>query len=1131
MFAYNKADKAISSYSIEEYFPKASSVTALLVEKDNLYVGSDIGLHRISLSGNEVAHVIQRPDSSVSLKKEPIFEIKRSPNGTLWVAAEKLYIVNEKRNALETPPNLYPALHKSAINIVWRFDFDEFGNFYGADTQRGLFVVPRSTEKLKVLNHLGVIETSSINDLLFSDEVTFWYLTSGHLTRYSAITGDSDRISLPTNTESWFLSIADENITFVNKSGETFQVSKKFEGIFSKGNILNTNGISGTIVNTAISAGGTFLTINSKRGINLYRLVKSKLIPVPLSNAVSLLSPHNPDGTIYAGVIGEGGYQLSVSDDDLRIKKVFEKLGWGAVCLHEQREENLWACSTGEGAILHPVARDDNVRHVLNGNVIRGIGSISDKEILIATNTGLFYADTEQEQTIALDRSFGITDSDFEYDAIRSSAALSVVRGDRFVYVINHESLKLNINNYVKNKPYVYIYEAVAYTNGKHSIREHLAELNVKKSARDTILLEPEYNNLALKLTTSDYLDHEDHKIRYRAKGISKGWRLLNNQQEILLENIPPGSYELQIRTEHKSIAKDFENRIITIIVAPPWWLSPVAYAVYSLIVLVIIGYAVIKVRARIAAQSEKLAGKVDEQKQVLEQNQTYIRTILKRKHRVLLNVAKEIQTPLTLILGPLQLVQDNPDDAENPRRISVIAHNARRLHLLINQITEVERLESASALPRQSYSIKAHFPVLLANLESEFQRKDVRLITRLRATGFISLLPESLEKIVYNLVRNAIAASPPGGEVTIETRCEALQLIIRVKDAGVALSETETADIFERFVQSDADTGSRWLPGLAIVKEACLANAGWIGVDSKTGRGNCLSVYLPLLNLSEEQPQTPPMVVDIVPRVPRINDDRPIVLIVEDNPDMRQYLKDTLRLSYNCVEAAEGNQALKTMQVIIPDLVISDSNMPQCDGFALRRAMLQNPSLKGIPFVLINEVQDGEMMEQCVELNIDSILEKPVEAATLRYTAYQLLSLLSRNRKAPEPVAEPSPFEVPAFANAKDQAFYTGFMHVLSKHFHDEAFSKSDAANLMAVSERQLSRKLQALFAMNFSEILKHYRIFRAKKLLDEGMQVTQVAYDVGFSTLSYFSRSFKIQCNETPSQYQEKAVISEVN
>lgn len=277
--------------------------------------------------------------------------------------------------------------------------------------------------------------------------------------------------------------------------------------------------------------------------------------------------------------------------------------------------------------------------------------------------------------------------------------------------------------------------------------------------------------------------------------------------------------------------------------------------------------------------------------------------------------------------------------------------------------------------------------------------------------------------------------------------------------------------------------------------------------------------------------PETPPMVVNIVPRIPRIDDERPIVLIVEDNPDMRQYLKDTLRELYNCIEAADGNQALKTMRVIVPDLVISDRYMSQCDGFALRQAMNQETTLKDIPFILINDVQDSEVMEQCVALNIDSMLEKPVEAATLRYTAYQLLSLLSRSKKEVIGTTEPSPFEVPEFANAKEQAFYTGFMHVLSRHFHDEAFGKTEAANLMAVSERQLSRKLQALFAMNFSEILKLYRIYRAKRLLDEGMQVTHVAYEVGFSTLSYFSRSFKIQCNETPSQYQERAASSAIS
>ena len=1130
IFAYSKTDNEITSYSIEEFLPEASTVTALLVEEDALYVGSDIGLHRINLIDNNVVHLIKRPTSDASLKKEPFFEIKRSPNGTLWAAAEKLYIVNEKHNKLETPTYLYPSLQKSVINIVWRFAFDEYGNFYGADTQRGLFVIPHSTEKLKVLSHEGKIENSSISDLLFNGESRFWYLTPGHLTRYDESTGESFRVSLPKNTESWFLAKTEETLTLVNREGEVFQISSDMDGLVKKSNILKTNNISGSIVNTAIGSAGTFLTINSKRGINLYRFIEGKLIPIPLSNAVSLLSNHNPEGSIYAGVTGEGGYQLSKNNDDVRIKKVFEKLGWGTVCLHSQQGEKIWACSTGEGAILHSAAYEAPL-HILNDKVIRGIGSISDDEILIATNTGLYYFNMKSDAMVALDRSFGITDSDFEYDAIRSSQLISLVRGDRFTYVINHESLKSNIDSYLKKEATIHFYEAISYTKEEHSSRELLADINTIKQKRNVIRLDYDFNNLALKFTVTDRLDHEDYTVGYRVEGLNESWNNLDSREGVVLENIPPGSYILQIRAKREIFENNGFYRSITIIVAPPWWQTPYAYAAYFLAGLLVLIYAVLQIKARVAARNEELAEKVDEQKQALEQNQTYIRTILKRKHRALLNVAKEIQTPLTLILGPLQLVQDQPNDVDNPRRINVIARNARRLHLLINQFTEVERLESSKSLPRQSYPIKEHFPVLLANLEPEITRKAIKLTARLKATGFISLLPESLEKIVYNLVRNAIAASPHGGEVTIETRCEALQLVIVVKDSGEALSESDAADVLERFAQNDADSEEEWLPGLAIAKEASLANSGWIGIDSKPGRGNRLSVYLPLINLSEEMPLSPPMVVDVVPRIPRIDDQRPIVLIVDDNPDMRQYLKDTLRLSYNCMEASQGKQALKTMQVIVPDLVISDGHMPECDGFALREAMLKTPALEDIPFILINDEQSDDMLEQCVELNIDSILEKPVEAATLRYTTGQLLSLLSRNKKATAPVTESSPFDVPAFTNAKDQAFYTGFMQVLSKHYHDEAFNKCDAASLMAVSERQLSRKLLALFKMNFSEILKHYRIFNAKKLLDEGKQVTQVAYDVGFSTVSYFSRSFKIQCNETPSQYQERKVSSEAS
>ncbi|WP_169334829.1 helix-turn-helix domain-containing protein [Salinimonas chungwhensis] len=1126
VFAYNKLTKRLVSYSIEEFFPAVSKLTALYAEEDNLFIGSDLGLHRIDLKSNHISHVTARPSDIGIEQNEPVYEIKRAPNGRLWVAAERLFTVDEDRELLQLPTHLFPSFQTAFVEIVWRFSFDEQSNLYGADTQRGLFVIPEYATDLQILNHNKIIETGLVNDIAFKNETSFWYTSPKAVTIYDSSSNSSKRITLPTTKKTWILSMFPEGVDVIDEDGNVYSVSLRTLGVLGKENIFAKSQINGVVTDTALSENGSFLVVNSKQGNNLYRFQHGKALPLPFVSEVSLLSNNNLEGPIYVGVVGQGGYHAEINaDKEVVFKKAFEGLDWNTACIHIYPNEQVWTCSA-EGALLKIAEKDSQYDNaILKESVVRGIGSISGSELLVATNTGLFYVDSKKDITVPLDRTFGISDNDFEYDAIRSTSSISTVYGDRFIYIINHNSLRESIKEYLNHSSPVHIFSAISINKKEESKKTHLSETSLFSEGTTKMEVESDKDSIVFRLGVANYLDYESLKIQYRMHGIDGQWVSLDsNESEVIFSDLSPGEHIFQSRTVLEVSNRPNPINSLIIHVAPPWWLTLYAFICYILIFIVVLSFGIRALKKRLNAQSEALSGKVDEQRHELTHTQTYIKTLLSRKHQVFLKVAREVQTPLALILGPLQYIKENPNDTGNGQRINVMARNAKRLHLLINQMTEIEQLEQSKKRKKQTYQIRQHIPRLLANLEPVISQKNICLSTRLRATGAITLLSGSLEKIFYSLVTSVLERCTEGTEIALHTRCEALHLVIQIRDSEPAMSEEEQASIFDNVASYGDKTEGDWSPKLSLVREATLANAGWFGLDSDPVKGNCFSVYLPLINLSEGLSASAPAVTEVLPKLPRVETNRPVVLIVEDNPDMRQYLADALKSDYNCLESTDGKHALQVMAAVPTCLVISDTNMPYCDGYQLISAMKADSRFNHIPFLLISEVPSTNIMQKCVDLGIDNVLVKPVDIGELRYTVHNLVGRHARSSHEKNSVNALSPFAIPEFENARDQAFYTRFINLLAAHYQEEGFGKLEAASALAMSDRQLSRKLRAIFAMSFSETLKEYRIHRAKIMLSQGHQVTEVAYEVGFNTTSYFSRSFKASCNETPSQYQDR-------
>ena len=1119
--------KSISYFPTSTYFANADVLTALLVEEENVLVGSNENIYSLEKSSLNVRSIINDNRSWQSVSDAAVFKLLRDPAGTLWVASDRLYQVDEKKRVLLTPKILYPLLSSSAAELVLDFTFDKKGNLFAADTQRGLFAIPSKASSVEFLGGDLEVSSDAIYDVAFAPDSTIYFTRENKLSAYDFDSKEIVDFILSSPGHYSIIATAKEHITLVSKLGvvEIIDTASRKSRIVDR---LADHYDEDAIVTDVVSADGktVYMLVKGTSEDELIRWRDGEITKIfeGRLNRIAL----GDKSTLFVSSPYDGIYKLTENGRNVDLEKISARKFSGLACLYQDEQQRLWMCGDGEGLFYIDSAKQLKVANNFKHRYIRGIRQIDTDKYMVATNSGLYLYDLQNATVLSLGKGFGISDVDFEYDALYSDDQNLVVIGDNYSYRVHKKSLKEKLERYSDELPHVIFTAPRVYDSEDGRVKGVDKRLYEDESNKLTIFRNETLFDI--ELVVSDYIEKAESLIEYRLIGSDDLWQEADHSTaRVTFSSLPHGTYELQTR-----IKSDLENMPINsliIHVAPPWWLTLYAFICYILVFIVVLSFGIRALKKRLNAQSEALSGKVDEQRHELTHTQTYIKTLLSRKHQVFLKVAREVQTPLALILGPLQYIKENPNDTGNGQRINVMARNAKRLHLLINQMTEIEQLEQSKKRKKQTYQIRQHIPRLLANLEPVISQKNICLSTRLRATGAITLLSGSLEKIFYSLVTSVLERCTEGTEIALHTRCEALHLVIQIRDSEPAMSEEEQASIFDNVASYGDKTEGDWSPKLSLVREATLANAGWFGLDSDPVKGNCFSVYLPLINLSEGLSASAPAVTEVLPKLPRVETNRPVVLIVEDNPDMRQYLADALKSDYNCLESTDGKHALQVMAAVPTCLVISDTNMPYCDGYQLISAMKADSRFNHIPFLLISEVPSTNIMQKCVDLGIDNVLVKPVDIGELRYTVHNLVGRYARSSHEKNSVNALSPFAIPEFENARDQAFYTRFINLLAAHYQEEGFGKLEAASALAMSDRQLSRKLRAIFAMSFSETLKEYRIHRAKIMLSQGHQVTEVAYEVGFNTTSYFSRSFKASCNETPSQYQDRIAEAPAN
>lgn len=540
-------------------------------------------------------------------------------------------------------------------------------------------------------------------------------------------------------------------------------------------------------------------------------------------------------------------------------------------------------------------------------------------------------------------------------------------------------------------------------------------------------------------------------------------------------------------------------------------------------------------------------------QTKVLNEKRKENARLLRSRSRFFANVSHEFRTPLTLILGPLDdWLNDPPSPVPDGLRtdLSRMRKSAGRLLRLINQLLDLARLEVGEWQPQfEPVDLVPFTRDLTRTFQGESERQNIDLTFDATGEARISADPEMLETVITNLVANAIKFTPEDGtvRVAVEPGDDAVSLIVR--DTGPGIPEEDVPHVFDRFHQADDSTLRRHDGtgiGLSLAKELVQAHGGAIEVESEVGFGTTFTVTLPTSQPGESAESSRPSDAARVNRppfhAPSIDVDTETsdatatngsassgakagaetILIVDDDPDIRSYVARGLSGTYQILEAENGWDGLDRAREAMPDLIITDVMMPDVDGYELCETIKSSDVLDHVPVLMLTARAEPDRAAEGFDAGADAYLAKPFSMRDLQSRIHSLLQNRRRLRKRfrRARLDEAETVEV----DSADERFIARARESVLNHLDDEHFNVDAFAADVGLSPRQLQRKLKSITDLTPSAFIRRMRLERGAQLVKQDYgTISEIAYEVGFSSPSYFSRCFKDEFGTSPSEFPE--------
>lgn len=827
--------------------------------------------------------------------------------------------------------------------------------------------------------------------------------------------------------------------------------------------------------------------------------------------------------------------------------------------IYEGSDEQLWIGTFGGGINSLDISKDSKQDHFvtygeregLPNQVIKSIQEDDAGFLWISTNKGLSKFDPIKKVFTNYDEHDGLQSNEFS-----ELASLRRNDGEMLFGGVNGFNAFYPDQIYENNKLPSVIISELLIANKKVEVGQKVKGRVLLPSAiseLEELQLKASENSFSIEFTALHFMAPAKNKFAYKLEGFDQDWiYTAADKRFATYTNLPPGIYTLMIKASNNDGLWNETPKQLRIKITPPFWLKWYAYVFYALL---IIGFMFLYRRYTIIGIHEKHQLTLDKLKNEKTEE------ISKQKLQFFTNISHELRTPLTLIKGPLDNLLLNESVRQIPElngKMSLMQRNTKYLLRLVNQILDFRKLDQGKMkLSLRQGDVVSFVSEVVETFSFLAKNKNIDIeIDKNTERIVLWFDPDVLEKVLYNLLSNACKFTPENGQITIKmttvfeqqkeaAKQEALQhyFELRVMDTGPGISPQHAEHVFERFYQEDQKNKPGAGIGLAFSKSLVELHLGEIAIEQRQGGGACFLVKLPLnesvyqasdfskaqlssYQVFEETENRLGAELESEAVLTQNNEDKtalPLLLIIDDNADVRSFLHQGLQNDFRIIAAKNGGEGFEMCIQHLPDIIISDVMMPVLNGIALCAKIKADSRVSHIPIILLTAKSTEENELEGINCGADAYIRKPFSLEILRVKMANIIrfreDLKRRFRK--ESLLEPSEIS----AESSDEIFLQKTMEIMETYLSNPDLSVEFVAKEMGISKSKLYLQIKTLTGQSTNEFIRTIRLKRAAQLIERrDYSIKEIMSLTGFNTASYFSKCFKRQFGILPSEYAQQ-------
>lgn len=836
------------------------------------------------------------------------------------------------------------------------------------------------------------------------------------------------------------------------------------------------------------------------------------------------------DSILWFGNRGYGAYRLNVETEQLtpyRFDNVVNSQTANDIFAIYKNEKGYWL-GTSSG-LLH-FNEDYSHYHdradLFSNNTVHGILEDQQNNLWISTNQGLVRFNPKTNTGQTYDRENGLEVTEFSDGAFyKDSRTETLFFG--------------GTNGFVTVKPNAYIMadympqinlKGLSIFGKEYNIHDFLHD----KKGKKILQLDYSRNFFCIDFMAIDYINGNNYSYSYKLDEVSSQWIESGTSASAIFSNLAPGQYTLLVKYKNNMNGKECEPQKLLIQITPPWYLSNWAYILYFILIALFCILAVYRIVHQYRRKQHRMIEKLNREKK---------EEVYESKLRFFTNITHEFCTPLTLIYGPCEKILAYPQSDSYIRKYGkMIQQNTEKLNGLILELLEFRRLETGHkvlSIQRLSVSDK------LRNIAESFCElaENKNLNYRLDIEPDIEWNTDisCFNKIVNNLISNAFKYTPEEGNITIGLKVEKQLLTLNISNSGKGIAKENLAKIFDRYKILDSfemnGKNSRNGLGLAICKNMVTLLNGEINVSSIQNEITTFTVTLPELSPTAQEAETPQKVYETGPlntntepmelEQTTVNFDtsKHTVMIIDDDPSMLWFVSEIFVDKYNVLSFNNAAEALASLELKQPDLIISDVMMPEIDGLSFAQKIKQNKLWSHIPLILLSALHHEDDQVKGIEAGAEVYVTKPFNVKYLEKVVYRLIKRESDLKEYYSSIFSSFKVENGNCIHKEDQEFLDKVIETIEKNITNPDLSVELLSSDLGYSTRQFYRKLKPITDKSPADIIKEYRLTMAERLLlTKNYTIEEIMDKTGFNNRGTFYKLFSQRFGMPPRQYREQ-------